>query len=181
MEDAIRQWVREVKIFNKRLHLVSAGMEKGFEDQVRHTVELLRHVREPEIADLGTGSGFPGIPFKIMNPGSKVFLVERSAKKCVFLRHVIDLLDLKLIEVIEADPLQRPTGPFHAVMSRSFSPRRTLPHTVLSMISPQGRFYYFSTGLHEGMAHPRFCLEERLSKDYGTYCLSLDVYAVTSP
>lgn len=181
MEDAIKKWVREVKTYNKRLHLVSSSMEKDFEDRVRHTMELLERIREPEIADLGTGSGFPGIPYKIMNPGSRVFLIERSSKKCIFLRHVVDLLDLKLIEVIEADPLAGRLGPFKAVMSRAFSPRETLPHAVIGSISPQGLFYYFSTGTGEAIAHRRFSHQGHLSRDYGTYRLNLDVYLVTSP
>ncbi len=52
------------------------------------------------IADVGSGAGFPGIPLKIMRPELRVFLIEPSEKKCVFLRHVKALLGLEGLEVL---------------------------------------------------------------------------------
>jgi 16S rRNA (guanine(527)-N(7))-methyltransferase RsmG len=180
MNDKIRTWILEVKKYNKRLHLVSSAMEKNLEAEVRDTMGLLEHISEPAIADLGAGSGFLSIPYKIMNPSFEVSLIERSQKKCVFLRHVIDLLKLQGIEVVEADPLKQPLQPYRAVMSRAFSPRETLAETVMKVISVPGCFYYFEAGAPETIAHPRFEKKGHLSKEHGNYRLNLDIYAVTS-
>lgn len=180
MENQISTWIKEVRRYNKRLHLVSSAMEKILEEQVRDTMNLLTHVSEPEIGDLGTGSGFLALPYKIMNPDSRVFLIERSQKKCIFLHHVIDLLGLKNMEIIEADPLKISVGPFPALMSRSFSPFESLPDAVLSTISPQGRFYYFQSGINRPVTHPLFQENGHYSKEYRNYRLNLDVYLVTS-
>ena len=94
MDQALTLWIEEVKRFNGRLHLVSPSLEATLHEQVRDTMDLLGSVREGRIADLGSGSGFLGIPYKVMNPEAKVSLIERSGKKCLFLRHVIDRLGL---------------------------------------------------------------------------------------
>ncbi len=180
MEELIRTWINEVRRYNKRLHLVSSAMEKTLEEQISDTMNLLGHVSEPAIGDLGTGSGFLAFPYKIMNPGSTVFLIERSLKKCIFLRHVIDMLGLQDIEVIEADPLKQSVGPFPALMSRSFSPFENLPDAVLSAISSPGRFYYFQAGAPAPVAHPLFQESGHFSKGYRDYRLNLDVYLIAS-
>lgn len=180
MEDRIAAWILEVRKYNKRLHLVSNAMEKNLEAAVLTTMDLLGHISEPEIADLGAGSGFLSIPYKIMNPSSGVALIERSRKKCDFLRHVIDLLKLQNIEVIETDPLKGPVRQFHAVMSRAFSPRETLVEAVVKIMSAQGRFYYFEAGALRPIDHPRFEKQEHFSKGHGSERLNLEVYTVTS-
>ena len=52
------------------------------------------------IADLGSGGGFPGILLSITKPSNKITLIESNNKKCYFLRTVIDKLELKNTEVI---------------------------------------------------------------------------------
>ncbi|MCA6072242.1 MAG: 16S rRNA (guanine(527)-N(7))-methyltransferase RsmG [Endomicrobium sp.] len=54
----------------------------------RKTSSLLR-VR---VADIGTGSGMPGIPVKIALPDIQLTLVESITKKCKFLENVNDKL-----------------------------------------------------------------------------------------
>ncbi len=180
MEDKVAAWILEVRRYNKRLHLVSGAMEKNLEAAVLATMDLLGNISEPEIADLGAGSGFLSIPYKIMNPSFEVALIERSRKKCDFLRHVIDLLKLQGAEVIEADPLTGPVRQFDAVMSRAFSPRETLAETVSKIVSARGRFYYFEAGTLKPIDYPRFEKQEHFSLGHGNERLNLEVYTVTS-
>jgi 16S rRNA (guanine527-N7)-methyltransferase len=44
--------------------------------------------KELKVADLGTGSGMPGIPVKITFPDIKLTLIESITKKCKFLENV---------------------------------------------------------------------------------------------
>ena len=50
--------------------------------------------------DVGSGAGFPGLPLKIANPQIDLTLLEATAKKTAFLRHVIDKLGLEGVEVV---------------------------------------------------------------------------------
>ncbi|MBU1660402.1 MAG: 16S rRNA (guanine(527)-N(7))-methyltransferase RsmG, partial [Chloroflexi bacterium] len=54
------------------------------------------------VVDVGTGAGFPGLPLKILCPQMKLTLVESVGKKVAFCRHIVDRLNLKNVEVIQA-------------------------------------------------------------------------------
>jgi len=50
--------------------------------------------------DVGSGAGFPGIPLKILLPEARMALVEATAKKVGFLRHMVKVLGLAQVEVL---------------------------------------------------------------------------------
>jgi len=50
--------------------------------------------------DVGSGAGFPGIPLKILLPEARMALLEATAKKVHFLRHVVKVLGLEQVEVL---------------------------------------------------------------------------------
>ncbi len=54
-----------------------------------------------DLADLGSGGGFPGIVLAIARPDARVVLVESVGKKAAFLRRVAD--DLGLVNVVVVD------------------------------------------------------------------------------
>ena len=54
------------------------------------------------LADVGTGAGFPGIPLKIIRPDLKITLVDSLNKRINFLNKVIFKLNLKNIETIHS-------------------------------------------------------------------------------
>jgi 16S rRNA (guanine527-N7)-methyltransferase len=51
------------------------------------------------VADVGSGGGLPGIPIKILRPDLAMTLVESTGKKARFLRHAVDGLSLRGLEV----------------------------------------------------------------------------------
>jgi 16S rRNA (guanine527-N7)-methyltransferase len=58
--------------------------------------------RAGRLADVGSGGGLPGIPIKIMRPDLATTLVESTGKKATFLRHAVDGLSLRGVEVANA-------------------------------------------------------------------------------
>ncbi len=180
MNRLIDLWIDEIRRYNQVLHLVSGAMLPEIVEHIHNTMELLQYIQEPLIADIGSGSGLPAIPYKILNPDSSVVMLERSQKKCIFLRHVIDVLKLEKIELVEADPLVTGTGPFPALMSRAFSPRSTLEKIVLKTCTPRARFYYLSTGTTNTIEHRAFSLAGRQERTFRNYTLQLDIYEITS-
>jgi 16S rRNA (guanine(527)-N(7))-methyltransferase RsmG len=54
------------------------------------------------VADVGTGAGYPGIPWRLFRPDLRVTLIERNARKAEYLHLVTKELDLTGIEVINA-------------------------------------------------------------------------------
>jgi 16S rRNA G527 N7-methylase RsmG len=75
MDETIALWIRELRRFNPRLHLMGPAMLEGIEGELQAMLPLLGSIREPEIADLGSGSGLPAIPYKALHPQAKVFLI----------------------------------------------------------------------------------------------------------
>ena len=50
--------------------------------------------------DIGSGAGFPGLPFKIWSPALHLTLIEANQKKAVFLREVVRALPLPQVNVL---------------------------------------------------------------------------------
>jgi 16S rRNA (guanine527-N7)-methyltransferase len=55
------------------------------------------------VADIGAGSGFPGIVWKIVRPELEIALIERKTKAARFLERVIALMEMEGIAAIEGD------------------------------------------------------------------------------
>jgi 16S rRNA (guanine527-N7)-methyltransferase len=73
----------QTKHFLDSMSLIISGLE--FEDK--------------SLLDVGSGAGFPGIPLKILFPSLKLTLLEASSKKCHFLEHVTNILELNEVKV----------------------------------------------------------------------------------
>jgi 16S rRNA (guanine527-N7)-methyltransferase len=53
------------------------------------------------VLDIGSGTGFPSIPLKLVRPALEVTLLEASRKKTSFLRHIVRILDLQGARVVQ--------------------------------------------------------------------------------
>src|SRR4029079_17015319 len=51
---------------------------------------------------VAAGAGFPGLPLKILRPELQLTLIESTAKKADFLRHMVDLLELAHVTIVGA-------------------------------------------------------------------------------
>jgi len=62
---------------------------------------VIKNTPIKRLIDIGTGAGFPGIPLKIILPETEVVLVDSINKKTNFCQHIINILNLKGIQVIQ--------------------------------------------------------------------------------
>ncbi len=107
-----KQWARHCALmreWNKVASLVSIGDARQLEtihlpDAVSLVAVVVRlGLAEGSLLDIGTGGGYPAIPMKIVLPGLRVTLVERSVKKVGFLRKVVAALGLQDVEIIHGN------------------------------------------------------------------------------
>ena len=91
----------------------------------RHFGESLfaaRHLAPdtPNLLDLGSGAGFPGLPIALLRPEIQVTLAESQNKKATFLREVVRTLGLSATEVWADRAESMPAGrQFHTVALRA--------------------------------------------------------------
>ena len=102
--DAFITYLEELKKWNRAYNLT--GLKTDRDIIIKHFLDslLFAQALPPEaltLADIGSGAGFPGIPIKIICPDIKVFLIEPTQKKAIFLRHICSKLQLKNAEIMD--------------------------------------------------------------------------------
>jgi 16S rRNA (guanine527-N7)-methyltransferase len=97
------EYLKELLEWNKKFNLTSITNPeeirlKHFED----SLSLLQatNLTNQNMIDIGAGAGFPGIPLKIKRPQIQLTLVEATCKKVEFLRHIVNKLGLKNVEIV---------------------------------------------------------------------------------
>jgi len=143
-----RLYLDELLSWNKRINLISRKKDKP-EDVYRHFLDSLliyKAVRIPEsakILDLGSGAGFPAIPLKIVREDLNIIMVESIRKKVLFLKKVIELLELKDTTVFQdrTEKLQnRPelTESFDLVTAKAFGKLKQTIHAAYPFLKQNG-------------------------------------------
>lgn len=119
--EAMLRLTAELREWNKRINLTAITgpadmVDKHLLDSL--SVQPLLHGRR--VADIGTGAGFPGLPLAIVNPRRSFSLIEATGKKCLFVRHVVELLGIENVEVVQARAESwKPKALFDCVIARA--------------------------------------------------------------
>jgi 16S rRNA (guanine527-N7)-methyltransferase len=104
------------------------------------SLTVLPYLQGERIADVGSGAGFPGIPLAIVAPQRHFTLVESTGKKCRFLEHVRDTLELKNVEVVQARAERyQPDVRFDTVIARAVGPIADLVKVAGPLVVGGGR------------------------------------------
>ncbi|MDR0943043.1 MAG: 16S rRNA (guanine(527)-N(7))-methyltransferase RsmG [Ruminococcus sp.] len=94
------------------------------------------------LLDIGTGAGFPGVPMAIMNPKTRVTLLEANGKKIAFLNELVSRLSLPNVTVLSGRAEDLAAGPlresFEIVTARAFAPFSQLVEYTMPFVSPGG-------------------------------------------
>jgi 16S rRNA (guanine527-N7)-methyltransferase len=164
---AFQVYYRELRIWNRRFNLTAVTR---YDDvQVKHFLDSLtcllafpeasfdRSECLPSVVpltdrddpllcvDVGTGAGFPGLPLKIMRPALRMTLLESTQKKVAFLRHVVDCLGLKGVELLWARAEEVGQDPHHRerydlVLARAVADLAVLAEYCLPLCRDGGYF-----------------------------------------
>ena len=132
--EAFRKYQQELLEWNTRFNLTA--IKDPEEVLIKHfldSLSLLQSYDRPQtrLLDIGSGAGFPGLPLKIARPDWHVTLIEATGKKTIFLKHMVDVLNLEHVEVVHgrAEELafkQAYRGKFDLVTARAVSALSTL-------------------------------------------------------
>lgn len=146
--------------WNERMNLTTITdyevvQTKHFLDSL--TVTLAIGARTPDtetdfnVIDVGTGAGVPGVPLKIFFYRVKLTLLDSTAKKSGFLKHVVTELGLDDVEVIAGraeDVAHQPEyrEKFALVLSRAVAKLPTLAELTLPLSQVGGMVVAYKKG-----------------------------------
>jgi 16S rRNA (guanine527-N7)-methyltransferase len=101
---AISTYIDLLLKWNARINLTairepSEIVQRHFGESLFAAKYLLDQHRTQTAIDLGSGAGFPGVPFAMLAPDVQVTLIESQQKKATFLKELVRVLELKNVRV----------------------------------------------------------------------------------
>jgi 16S rRNA (guanine527-N7)-methyltransferase len=139
--EKLLQYAALLTKWNKTYNLTAIrGTKEIVVQHVLDSLSVLPHLPATELlADVGSGSGAPGLPIAIARPQWQVTLNEASGKKAAFLRQAAIELALPNVVVHEgrAEAWQ-PARRFDVVISRAFAELATFIGVCRHLVSAQG-------------------------------------------
>ena len=115
----------------------------------RHLLDSLHVLKAYNIpfgaktADLGSGAGFPGIPIAIARPDIQMYLIESRHRKSLFLKSIINKLELANAIVIH-DRWEDLGMTFDIILSRASLNEADLMARAVPRLNPDGALLYFA-------------------------------------
>ena len=92
-----------------------------------------------QVADVGSGAGFPGIPIKLWEPSLSLTLIESNHKKATFLREVTRALTLMNVNILNARAESLGESRFDVVTLRAVERFEAILPVAASLVAPGGR------------------------------------------
>ena len=133
----------EIELFNPKYALVNAADEQLV---VRHILDCLAPVgifrqycaSGIHMADLGSGSGLPGLVLASVFDNWDISLVERMGRRAGFLRNTVAAMGLgSVVQVVQKD-LSEVQNQFDVITFRAFRPFKDIIGDLDRILSPGG-------------------------------------------
>lgn len=120
---AISTYIDLLLKWNARINLTAIRepneiVQRHFGESLFAAKYLLEQQRPQTAIDLGSGAGFPGVPFALLAPDVRVTLIESQQKKATFLKELVHVLGLKNVVVFN-DRAENYPGTADLVMLRA--------------------------------------------------------------
>jgi 16S rRNA (guanine527-N7)-methyltransferase len=119
--EALLTLVAELAEWNTRVNLTAIKDPAEVVDKhLLDSLAVLPHIRGLQVADIGSGAGFPGPPLAVADLERRYTLIESTGKKVAFVRHAAAMPQLPNVDVVLARAESyKPAGPFDSVIARA--------------------------------------------------------------
>jgi 16S rRNA (guanine527-N7)-methyltransferase len=128
-EKQVKQLLQHIAVLDKwnRVHNLTAirNIDEMIGKHVLDSLAVLPEIKKQsvanlDLADVGTGAGFPGLPLAIACPDWQVTLIDSNHKKIGFVKHAIHICEISNVTTL-ASRVEQQTRNFDAVISRAFA------------------------------------------------------------
>ena len=145
------EYLKLLLLWNKKINLFSVNDTERIAE--RHFLESIAWVPyfqgklQSPILDLGTGSGFPGVPLVILLPELDIVLLDSKRKKTLFLEKVKENLKLNIQIVSERiekfNQKKEVLNKFQIIISRAVASLSTLATWAYPILKKEGSLLTF--------------------------------------
>ena len=134
--------------YNERFNLTAITEKR--EIYIKHFIDsalAVELLKGENLADVGSGGGFPALPLKIIKPELEVTLIEATEKKCEFLKEIVGQLGLTGVKVVcgRAEDLAKNPDyreKFDICTARAVARLNVLAEYCLPFVKKGGYLYY---------------------------------------
>ncbi len=133
--------LEELAHWNKSFNLTAiTEREAMITHHLLDSLSIHPDLQGQEIADVGTGAGFPGLPLAVVNPQRHFTLIDGSAKKIRFVTNTASRMGLANVTAVHArSETFTPGAPLDMVITRALAPLPRLVQMVAPMCAPGTR------------------------------------------
>lgn len=109
--------------WNKTYNLTAiSDPQKIISHHILDSLAILPYIKGPNILDVGSGAGLPGIPLALLLPQYNFVLLDSNGKKTRFMSHVVMTLVLSNVKVVQARIEKFNFTPcFDTIVTRAFA------------------------------------------------------------
>jgi 16S rRNA (guanine527-N7)-methyltransferase len=129
--------------YNEKINLTTLSSEKNI--YLKHFYDSLLISKNIDLnkintlSDLGTGAGFPSIPLKILFPHLKIFLIDSSLKKIIFLRSLVQKMNLTDVFLFH-QRIEQHYQKYDLVIARALGKLKLILKLAFPLIKKKGYF-----------------------------------------
>jgi 16S rRNA (guanine527-N7)-methyltransferase len=132
--DELERWSRSYNL------TAITGREAMITHHLLDSLAVHPYLHGAEIADVGTGAGFPGLPLALANPARRFTLIDSNGKKIRFVTHAAHAIGLMNVASVQARvEAYTPALPFNTLVARAFAPLPELLGKVAHLCGPDTR------------------------------------------
>lgn len=138
---------RDFLIEQNKLFNLTAIIEPD-EIDVKHFIDSLAALPyiQGEVADIGTGAGFPGLPLAIVCPSAQFTLIDSLQKRISFLDALKEKLQIRNVSTLHARAEDLPKNKkYDVIVSRAVSRLNTLCEYCLPFVKTGGLFIAYKS------------------------------------
>jgi len=154
-KEKIKKFSRYLELliqWNQKINLTS--LKTSREIVIKHFLDSISCIKVMDkyvdiegirVIDVGTGAGFPGVPFKITCPSIRLFLLEARKKKTIFLEKLVEEMNFQQVEVLNGrveafGKYLEHREKYDIALSRAVAPLSTLSEYCLPLVRVGGLF-----------------------------------------